>query len=138
MLDRDGDGALGAADVGALMAAVGRALSPAELAEMINKANPEVDGNDRIERIDFLALMAQAEFSALFLETFSLLDTAGDGWVEARTLWQLIGALVGDDTDGAVAAMLSTSQLDLLRREFDVDGDGHISYGAFVGLLLDS
>ena len=82
--------------------------------------------------------MAQAEFSALFLETFSLLDTAGDGWVEARTLWQLIGALVGDDTDGAVAAMLSTSQLDMLRREFDVDGDGHISYGAFVGLLLDS
>ena len=45
---------------------------------------------------------------------------------------------MGDDTDGAVAAMLSTSQLDMLRREFDVDGDGHISYGAFVGLLLDS
>ena len=34
--------------------------------------------------------------------------------------------------------MLSTSQLDIMRREFDVDSDGHISYGAFVGLLLDS
>ena len=58
--------------------------------------------------------------------------------LQARTLWQLIGALVGDDRDGAVAAVLSTSQLDIMRREFDVDSDGHISYGAFVGLLLDS
>ena len=120
------------------LAAVGRALSPAELAEMINKANPEVDGNERIERLDFLALMAQAEFSGLFLDAFSLLDTEDNGWVEATALWTMMDELVDPaSSSGAASGVFSAEKLRAIKRRFDVGDDGHINYGSFVRLMLD-
>ena len=61
---------------------------------MINKADPEVDGNTGLALPAFLALMAQAEFSGLFLDAFSLLDTEDNGWVEATALWTMMDELV--------------------------------------------
>ena len=42
------------------MVAVGRHPNALELANMINKANPEIEGNTNLNIDDFLALMAQA------------------------------------------------------------------------------
>jgi hypothetical protein len=56
----DGNGVLEASDLAVLMNSIGRRLSEAELSEMIDKANPEQQGNAALKLDDFLALMAQA------------------------------------------------------------------------------
>jgi len=91
LLDRDGDGSISVSDLASLMVAVGRHPNALELANMINKANPEIEGNTNLNLDDFLALMAQAEFSAMFLEAFKLLDPAGHGWVSFLTLQAMVG-----------------------------------------------
>ena len=48
-----GDGAISASDLASLMAAVGRKPAEEELKAMINKANPEINGNDIINCDDF-------------------------------------------------------------------------------------
>ncbi|KAH8093633.1 hypothetical protein JL720_4781 [Aureococcus anophagefferens] len=81
ILDRDCDGTIGPKDLAALMSAVGRDLGEDELVSVINKANPEVENNKDITAEDFLALMAQAEYSAMFLEAFAA-RPYGHGWVD--------------------------------------------------------
>jgi len=137
IIDRDGDGAITVADLAGLMTAVGRAPQDDELRSMINKANPEVEGNDMIAINDFLALMAQAEFSAMFLEAFSLLDPNGHGWVESELLWQMMNTLVPPKRAGSRSSTLAASKIDELIDIFGVS-DGHIDYQAFVKIMMSS
>ena len=99
------------------------AMNPDELADMINKANPTVDGNTvlygevpalalsqvlgRVACVlsrcpcvgslpcvfpenDFVAMMAEAEYSAFFLEAFALLDSKGYGFVQFGELMNVL------------------------------------------------
>lgn len=130
LLDRNGDGAINVEELKELMRAFGRTdLSNEHLSDIMNKANPEIEGNDVLNRQDFLALLAQAEFSAMFLETFKLLDQDGHGWLEAEQLWRMLEILVGRD--------FHDKKLDALADKFGVD-DGMIDYAAFVRILLMS
>ena len=138
MLDKDASGVIDIANLRSLMASVGRRMSDSELADMINKADPEVDGNTGLALPAFLALMAQAEFSGLFLDAFSLLDTEDNGWVEATALWTMMDELVDPvSSSGAASGVFSAEKLRAIKRRFDVGDDGHINYGSFVRLMLD-
>ena len=137
LLDRDGDGSISVTDLAALMIAVGRHPDALELANMINKANPEVEGNTNLKLEDFLALMAQAEFSAMFLEAFKLLDPEGHGWVESELLWQMMNVLITSTAVECQDAIpgFSGDKLDELVATFGVS-DGHIDYQAFVKIMM--
>ena len=52
LLDRDGDGSISVSDLASLMVAVGRHPNALELANMINKANPEIEGNTNLNLDD--------------------------------------------------------------------------------------
>jgi len=133
LLDRNRDGAINLDELRNLMQAFGRSdLSNEHLTDMLNKANPEVEGNDVLQKTDFLALLAQAEFSAMFLETFRLLDPDGVGWLEAEQLWRVLDILVGRGDH-----IHDQGKLDALAERFGVD-DGVIDYSAFVRILLTS
>ena len=137
LLDRDGDGSISVTDLAALMIAVGRHPDAVELSNMINKANPEVEGNKNLKLEDFLALLAQAEFSAMFLEAFKLLDPAGHGWVESELLWQMMNALIPSAAVEGKTAIpeFFGGKLDELVDTFGVS-DGHIDYQAFVKIMM--
>ena len=130
IIDKDGDGRISPSDLASLMAAVGREPDEGEILAMINKANPEVEGNDDITAPDFLALMAQAEYSAMFLEAFKLLDPNGYGWVESEQLWKMMSTLVPPDEN----TLLGT-KVDELIETFGVS-DGHVDYQAFVKIMV--
>lgn len=132
LLDRDQDGSISVTDLARLMIAVGRRPDVIELANMINKANPEVDGNKKLEVEDFLGLMAQAEFSAMFLEAFKLLDPEGHGWVESELIWQMMKLLIPSTAEGHGFSGDKISEL------VDIFGvsDGHIDYQAFVKIMM--
>ena len=137
LLDRDGDGSISVTDLAALMIAVGRHPDAVELSNMINKANPEVEGNKNLKLEDFLALLAQAEFSAMFLEAFKLLDSEGHGWVESELLWQMMSALIPSSAvehNGSIPGFAG-GKLDELVETFGVS-DGHIDYQAFVKIMM--
>ena len=134
ILDRDCDGTIGPKDLAALMSAVGRDLGEDELVSVINKANPEVENNKDITAEDFLALMAQAEYSAMFLEAFALLDPYGHGWVESEQLWAMMASLVPADDDAGGAGL--GAKVDELIETFGVS-DGHIDYQAFVKIMIE-
>lgn len=136
LLDRDQDGSISVNDLAALMIAIGRHPDALELANMINKANPEVEGNTNLKLEHFLALMAQAEFSAMFLEAFKLLDPQGHGWVESELLWQMLNVLIPSTAEGSnFIPGFSSKKIGRLIETFGVS-DGHIDYQAFVKIMM--
>ena len=71
-----------------------------ELLEMINKADPTVDGNTEISFTEFMGVMAEAEFYYLFKETFASLDKENSGYVQAGKLDKILRGLrdlISDD-----------------------------------------
>jgi len=161
LLDRNGDGMITIDELRSLMKAFGRDdLQDTDLSDMINKANPVVDGNLSLNKHDFLALMAQAEFSAMFLETFKLLDPHALGFLEADQLWKVMDTLLAienddddeDDGDGGgdeknTNKNQKSRHKDLhsfrlnyhyLAESFGIDEDAQIDYAAFVKILLSS
>jgi Ca2+-binding EF-hand superfamily protein len=71
-----------------------------ELLEMINKADPTVDGNTEISFDEFMGVMAEAEFYYLFKETFASLDKENSGYVQAGKLNKILRGLrdlISDD-----------------------------------------
>lgn len=133
IFDSDGNGRVEASELSKAMAifkVTGKtgALSTAELDEMIDKANPNVNGNTVLYEEDFIAMMAEAEYSSFFLEAFALLDVNGYGFVEAGQLKAVLNELQVLDTDKLEAVMAA----------FGVDADGQIQYEAFVNLLMST
>jgi Ca2+-binding EF-hand superfamily protein len=94
---------------------------------MINKANPSVDGNTVLYEEDFIAMMAEAEYSAFFRDAFSLLDKKGFGWVEAGKVAEILNEL-----------KIDSGMMDAAMAQFGVDSDGHILYETFVDLLMST
>jgi len=74
--------------------------SDEELEEMINKADPSVDGNKEISYRDFMGVMAEAEFYYLFKDTFSTMDKTNSGYVQAGKIEKILCGLrdlISDD-----------------------------------------
>lgn len=112
-------------------------MSEETLKDMINKANPSVDGNTVLTQEEFVAMMAEAEFTSLFLEAFRMLDHGGSGWVQAGKVMQLLSEF---DRDGSPnqSNTLKTNKLMEMMRAFGVDDEGHVDYAAFVNLLMST
>jgi len=86
IIDSSKDGKISILELKRFMESVGSIKSEDELAEMINKSNPLVDGNAEITFEEFMGVMAEAEFYYLFTDTFNTLDPKQTGYVRARDL----------------------------------------------------
>jgi len=101
MIDTSGDNKISVKELKQVLETIedtGR--SDAELEEMINKADPSVDGNKEITYRDFMGVMAEAEFYYLFKDTFSTLDKTNSGYVQAGKIEKVLGGLrdlISDD-----------------------------------------
>jgi calmodulin len=100
LIDHSGDGKISVAELKRMLESVGEEHSETELRDMINKADPSIDGNEGISLNDFLGVMAEADFYYLFKETFDALDTTNSGYVRAGTLDKVLCGmrdLISDD-----------------------------------------
>jgi len=71
-----------------------------DIMDMINKADPSIDGNSSISSEEFMGVMAEAEFYYLFKETFATLDPQNSGYVQAGKLDKILCGLrdlISDD-----------------------------------------
>ena len=101
MIDSDHDGTISMPEMKKVLDAIGHdQRSDAEIQEMINKADPSVDGNSEITAKEFMGVMAEAEFYYLFKETFATLDPQNSGYVQAGKLDNILCGLrdlISDD-----------------------------------------
>jgi len=101
MIDTSGDGLINLAELKrALITTGNQDISDEEISDMINKADPSVDGNAEITYQDFMGVMAEAEFYHLFRDTFSSLDKYDSGFVRASDLDRVLCGvrdLISDD-----------------------------------------
>ena len=101
MIDSDHDGTITMPEMKKVLDAIGHdQRSDAEIQEMINKADPSVDGNSEITVKEFMGVMAEAEFYYLFKETFATLDPQNSGYVQAGKLDNILCGLrdlISDD-----------------------------------------
>jgi calmodulin/calcium-binding protein CML len=100
MIDVSGDGTISVLELKKVMESAGSETTEEELYEMINKANPAVDGNTEINFDEFMGVMAEAEFYYLFTDTFNALDKYNSGFVRAADLDRVLCGmrdLISDD-----------------------------------------
>lgn len=88
-------------DLKRTMESIGKKRTDSELAEMINKANPAIDGNVSLRFDEFMGMIAEAEFYYLFVDTFNALDVQNSGYIRAgdlrAVLAQMGGVALGSD-----------------------------------------
>jgi calmodulin/calcium-binding protein CML len=112
IIDGSGDGIISILELRRAMESVGEGRSDEELREMINNANPNIDGNEVINFTEFMGVMAEAEFYYLFLDTFEMLDVNNTGFVSAGDLDRVLGGvrdLISDDR----MSIIDTEDMDM-------------------------
>jgi len=100
MIDSDHDGTISVPEMKKVLDVVGNSSSETDIQEMINKADPRMDGNSEISSTEFLGVMAEAEFYYLFKDTFATLDPHNSGYVQAGKLDKILCGLrdlISDD-----------------------------------------
>jgi len=109
------DGKITLLDLKRVMESVGQDRSDEELAVMINKANPEVDGNVSLSFDEFMGMIAEAEFYNLFVDTFNALDKQNSGYIRAGdlrdVLEQMGGVAIGSDERTSIVKVADDDML---------------------------
>lgn len=95
-----------------------------EIMDMINKADPTVDGNTEMSFDDFMGVMAEAEFYYLFKDTFAALDPHNSGYVQAGKLDRVLCGL---------RDLISSDQKSLIDVE---DSDMLVDYETFSRMMI--
>mmetsp|Transcript_47976 Transcript_47976/g.71075 ORF Transcript_47976/g.71075 Transcript_47976/m.71075 type:complete len:565 (-) Transcript_47976:1-1695(-) len=126
LADANQDGKLTLLEMRKFMESARKPTADHVLIEMINKANPLVDGSTEygISKNEFLGVMAEAEFYSLFIETFQVLDLDNIGYVRAGDL---------DEVLHGVRDLISDDRKSIIDVE---DKDVQIDYEQFSKMLL--
>ncbi|XP_032737483.1 calmodulin-like [Lontra canadensis] len=126
--DKNGDGTIDTQELGAVMRALGKNLSEAELKEFI--AHVDTDGDGVISFQEFLAEMAKRMKSwgseQDIREVFRAFDLDGNGRISVDELKQAMAKL---------GQTLSQEELDGMIQEADVNKDGQVDYEEFLRIL---
>jgi len=124
IIDTSGDGKISILELRRAMESVGETRGDEELREMINNANPYIDGADEINKMEFMGVMAEAEFYYLFLDTFQMLDVNNTGFVSAGDLDRVLCGvrdLISDDR----MSIIDTADMDM-----------QVDYETYASMLL--
>ncbi|XP_066279454.1 calmodulin-beta-like isoform X1 [Branchiostoma lanceolatum] len=140
LFDKDGDGTITIEELGTVLHDLGQFSSEEDLNELLHDL--DADGNLTIDFEDFVVILSSiikeendeddeglAEDDEKDLrEAFSLFDKAGDGFIDASDLRQILSCFGQDLTDEEVDEMMC---------EIDLDGNGKIDYEEFVTTICE-
>jgi len=128
LFDKNGDGAISAAELGKIMESLGIKPSKTELEDMIHEI--DTDGNGTIDFNEFVTLMARqtttGDKDGEIMEAFKLFDKNGDGKISSEELKEVMVNLGEKMGDKEISEMI---------KEADLDGDGEINYEEFVRMM---
>lgn len=100
MIDISGDGKISLFELKTVLDTIEEPKTNEELLEIINKADPSVNGNTEISLNEFMGVMAEAEFYYMFKETFASLDKDNSGYIQAGKIDKVLCGLrdlISDD-----------------------------------------
>jgi len=123
IIDSSRDGFVSMIELRRAMETVGEGRSDDELREMINNANPNIDGNAEIDLGAFMGVMAEAEFYYLFLDTFELLDVNNTGYVSSQDLDRVLCG---------VRDLISDDRMSII----DTEDNLQVDYETYANMLL--
>ncbi|XP_059162888.1 uncharacterized protein LOC131946227 [Physella acuta] len=130
MFDKDGDGSISEAELGAMMRSVGRDPTSQEIKDMIHEV--DINENGLIDFCEFQAMMqredTESDKKAELMEAFKLFDQDGDGKISFNELRHFI-ELLGEN--------LTEVDYLVLMRAADKDKDGFINLDEFL-VIMDS
>ncbi|KAJ2446301.1 hypothetical protein GGF42_005735 [Coemansia sp. RSA 2424] len=126
LFDKDNDGSITGEELGAVLKALGQNPSEQEIQDMVNEL--DADGNGKIDFEEFVSLMKthSADENDEYKEAFHVFDKDGDGQITEAELADAMAKLGEKLVPEEISAMFA---------EADVNGDGHISYDEFVGMM---
>merc|ERR1711862_1049861 len=124
IIDTANDDSISILELRRAMESVGQEKTDTEIHQMINNANPDIDGNNEMTKREFMGVMAEAEFYYLFLDTFEMMDVNKTGFVSAG---DLDSALCG------VRDLISDDRMSIIDTD---DMDMQIDYETYADMLL--
>jgi len=127
LFDKNGDGAIDAKELGALMKKLGLTPTDAELQDMINEI--DYDGNGTIDFDEFLSLIGKKmKEPGIETELLEALKIFGENDTISRDAFKkLIRDLSDKLSDNDIADMLA---------EADPDDDGYIKFEDLIKIML--
>ncbi|CAM9830356.1 unnamed protein product [Chrysoparadoxa australica] len=126
--DKDGNGEIDLHELGVVMRSLGYSPTDKQLKEML--AGVDEDGNGVINFDEFVAMMrkcgVETDFEKEIKQAFAFFDKDGNGHISPQELSEIMRGL---------GANLSDSEIDLLVKEADADGDGEIDVTEFLQVM---
>jgi len=124
IIDTSGDGNISMLELGRAMESVGSTKTDSEILQIINNANPNIDGNKEMTYNEFMGVMAEAEFYYLFVDTFEMMDVNKTGFVSAGDLDRVLCG---------VRDLISDDRMSIIDTQ---DMDMQIDYETYADMLL--
>ena len=130
LFDRDGDGEIGASELGNVMRALGQTPTQTELNTIISDF--DTSGSESIDFSEFMTLMTQQEKTGRLTEqdlidAFVVFDSDRNGHISVNDIRHIMTCL-GDK--------LTDSEFEEMMTEVDPDGDGMIDYEHFSNVIM--
>jgi len=127
--DKDGNGTIDSAELGAALRALGENPSEEQLKNLLKEVDE--DGSGTIDYFEFLTLMVHRSSEENrendIRQAFKLFDTDGNGTISAVEFRRTMTTL---------GEPMSNADVDEMMSVIDVDGDGQIDYEEFLKLIL--
>ncbi|GAX73998.1 hypothetical protein CEUSTIGMA_g1448.t1 [Chlamydomonas eustigma] len=130
LFDKQGNGYITIDELGPAMRSLGQNPSQQELNEMVLEI--DADGTGTVDFHEFLMLMdrkmqTNTNEEEQIRDAFKVFDRDGNGSISATELKHVMCNL---------GAKLSEDEVMEMIQEADVDGDGQLSFGEFVDMML--
>lgn len=127
LFDKDNTGSINSNELATVMRSLGLSPSEAEVADLMNEI--DVNGSNKVEFSEFLALMSRqlknSDSEQELLEAFKVFDKNGDGFISAAELKHVLTSIGEKLTDAEVDELLNEVS----------DGSGEIDIQQFAALL---
>jgi len=129
MFDKRGEGEIPVQDLQSLFQSMGQSIMPSDIARLLNSWDIDKDG--MIDFPEFLNILSSqlsgVDNEEFLLEAFRVFDADDSGYITADELKKVMGSM---------GERMTSSDVEEMIHQADMDGDGMINFEEFVRLLL--
>merc|ERR1712183_543862 len=124
LFDKDGNGSISTAELGAVMQSLGKPSTEAELKNLMKNVDTNKDGT--LDFNEFLTLMSRKNENEEMKAAFAAFDKDGNGFITSAELKEVMKSM---------GESLSDAEVDAMIKEADMNGDDQVNYEEFIKLM---